>query len=276
MKPERREWAVSRYSDDVPRDLGSEYIRMTSELTLLLVRLSSSVASTLKMPRGKEYLVHGVCRRLQTIRRCLRDIFEAFPPEREQLLDDDERSRVEVALQAFLINLFGLFDNTAWVFLHEKKVSLKRNAIGLFLAPTQKHLPAQLVTFVTDPKIASWHGKYVKPYRDALAHRIPLYVPPMGLTEPEQMRFRELQDAIFSALRDGDLSKVEALQNEQGGLGSVLPVYVHSLSESEASETIWLHPQVLVDAKTAVAILNTAFPDQPPQQSSRQPKGQGA
>jgi hypothetical protein len=55
----------------------------------------------------------------------------------------------------------------------------------------------------------------------------------MGLTEPEQMRFRELQEAIFSALRDGDLSKVEALQNEQGGLRSVLPVYVHSLSESE-------------------------------------------
>ncbi len=82
----------------------------------------------------------------------------------------------------------------------------------------------------------------------------------MGLTEPEQARFQELQDAIFAALRDGDLSKVEVLQNEQGGLGSVLPVYAHSLFESEGAERMWLHPQVLIDAKTAVAILNTAFP----------------
>lgn len=76
--------------------------------------------------------------------------------------------------------------------------------------------------------------------RDALAHRIPLYVPPMGLTEPEQTRFRELQDAIFSALPDRDLSKVEVLRKEQGGLGSVLPVYAHSLSEAEGVRLVAL------------------------------------
>ena len=193
---------------------------------------------------------------------CLHEIFEVFPPDRHTLLEDHERLRVEVALQAFLINLFGVFDNAAWVFLHEKNVSLKRSSIGLFLPPTQKHLPEPLVAFVTEPQIASWHEKYVKPYRDALAHRIPLYVPPMGLTEPEHSRFSELQDAIFTALRDGDLSKVEVLQKEQGGLGSVLPVYAHSLSAAEGAgkKDCWLHPQVLVDAKTAVAVLNKAFP----------------
>src|SRR5438093_1367167 len=116
---------VSRYADKVLQELNSEFIKTTSDFSLLLVRLASSVASTLKTPRGREYLIHGVCRRLKTIHRCLHDIFGAFPPAREQLLDDDERSRVEVALQAFLINLFGVFDNAAWVFLHEKNISLK-------------------------------------------------------------------------------------------------------------------------------------------------------
>lgn len=248
------------YSEELMVQLQHDATALNSELSLLFIRLGGHVALQFTAPRAKEYLLQGVCRRVETIRRCMVRIFNTFAVDRRNVLDDDERSNVEVSLQAFLLNLYGVFDNVAWTLLFEKHVSLPRNKVGLFLQATQQHLAAPLLKSVTDPKIQSWYKTHVKPYRDALAHRIPVYVPPMGLDEKAQQRNRELEEQIVSAIERRDLNAVERLQNEQEGLGVALPVFSHSYSKEEGSPPMWLHPQVIVDGKTMLEVLNTAFP----------------
>jgi hypothetical protein len=45
------------------------------------------------------------------------------------------------------------------------------------------------VTYVTGEPIKSWHGEYLKSFRDALAHRISLYQRPLY----------DIKTAIFSS-----------------------------------------------------------------------------
>jgi hypothetical protein len=69
---------VSNYSEKVLQDLGSDFIKTTSDLSLLFERLASAVASTLQTQRDREYLMHGVCRRLLMLHHCLHHIFDVF------------------------------------------------------------------------------------------------------------------------------------------------------------------------------------------------------
>lgn len=50
----------------------------------------------------KEFLIQGVARRLQVIRRCVENIYSIFPVKREELLCNDELSDVDINLHAFL------------------------------------------------------------------------------------------------------------------------------------------------------------------------------
>jgi hypothetical protein len=61
--------------------------------------------------------------------------------------------------------------------------------VGMFLARTQRFLPPELRIYVTTEPIKSWHQEYLKSYGDALAHRIPLYIPPSTFTQADTQRY---------------------------------------------------------------------------------------
>src|SRR5260370_21914508 len=111
------------YSEELADELLREAKRLNNELTLLFVRLGFAVASALNVPRAREFLMQGVCRRVDTLRRCMVGVFNTFPIDQQVPLEDEERFLVEVYLQAFLVNLFGVFDNVAWTLLHEKGIA---------------------------------------------------------------------------------------------------------------------------------------------------------
>jgi len=135
------------YSEELTEELLRDAETLNSELSLRFVRLGSAV-SKFKVPRAREYLLQGICRRIDTLRRCMIGVFNTFPVDQEVPLEDEERFLVEVYLQAFLINLFGVFDNVAWTLLYEKGITfddkgqkgMRRRDVGLFLAATQAHL----------------------------------------------------------------------------------------------------------------------------------------
>jgi hypothetical protein len=83
------------------------------ELEDLWLSLARDFAPSLTVERAQEYVGHGVCRRLKTIRRCIENIFEIFPIARKELLSEEERSDLVINLQAFIINIYGLQDNLA-------------------------------------------------------------------------------------------------------------------------------------------------------------------
>ena len=48
--------------------------------------------------------------------------------------------------------------------------------------------------YLNSEPIINWYSDYSKNYRDALAHRIPLYVPPSVLNKDDEKEYFELEN----------------------------------------------------------------------------------
>ncbi|MDO8358216.1 MAG: hypothetical protein Q7U76_17710 [Nitrospirota bacterium] len=232
-------------------------LRELDDLTISLVRDSPPL---LKVKRAQEYLDHGVCRRLRIIRRCIQNIFSVFPPDRTELLSEDERSDVEISLHAFVINIYGAPDNLAWIYVLEKGIVLTPSRVGLFKKETQEHLPQEVRGYLRSRTINEWHGKYAKDYRDALAHRIPLYVPPWSCTPAQGERYKELEAMISEEMTRCNFDQVQKFSDEQDAIRSVCLTFLHSFSDDRAFPPVYFHSQVIADARTVMEIIRVVRP----------------
>jgi hypothetical protein len=163
---------------------------------------------------------------------------------------------VQINLHAFVINLCGVFDNYAWSFIYQHGLEAEfpnPRSVGLFTNKVQQFLPDAICDYLQAPNILNWHRDYLKNYRDALAHRIPLYVPPSVLNPEKEARFRELEAEINIAVRDHDWATRDELWAEQSQLGSPCFSFLHSFNEAGASRDVLLHPQMLSDSMTVIA-----------------------
>jgi hypothetical protein len=100
--------------------------------------------------------------------------------------------------------------------------------------------------------MVNWFTQYLKNYRDALAHRIPLYIPPASYSDADAERFAAIDREEMECIRTHDWERLRALQTEQHGLGTACPVFVHSFQNPDRSAPLVLHPQMLSDAKTVI------------------------
>ena len=215
----------------------------------------------LKSPRAREYLHNGIGRRVGLVQRCVERIFQIFPPERTEHFEREELEDLNINLHAFLLNIYGILDDIAWVVVLEatQQEVNNRRKVSLYGPEVQKHLPKDTVSFLATMK--SWHDNYIKNFRDSLAHRIPAYVPPKQLVGDEVKRSEELEKEILEAIKKHEFDRVEALQEEERNLGSLMPVYTHSFGDLDRSPPIYLHNQILVDLRTVAAITRaTLFP----------------
>lgn len=99
-----------------------------------------------------------------------------------------------------------------------------------------------------------WHNEYLKNYRDALSHRIPLYVPPKALTSEQKNHTDLIAKQLNDSIRLLDYNAMEKLQDVDEKIGSPCPFFIHSISE-EVSRYIVLHVQVITDFKTVEEIV---------------------
>src|SRR5260221_7138897 len=83
------------------------------------------ISRKFKNDRAGEYATHGFCRRLGILVRAIDQVYEALPPEREDIPERDEVLDATIAIQSFVFNTFGCLDNLAWIWVCEKGV--KRN-----------------------------------------------------------------------------------------------------------------------------------------------------
>jgi hypothetical protein len=242
------------YGDEALEQLHQEYAELTARYARLLIE-SIRYGQTLASERAREFMTHGVGRRLWIIYRCVINIFRLFPPEREKPLADDDRIDVQINHHAFLINVYGVLENLALSAAHElgaigkrKDGKIPAKQVNLFDDDFRPLLPAPLQAYLNKTEIGQWYREYAKNYRDALSHRIPPYVPPSALNNEEQNAFRALDREIVSARAAGDFAKVEQLQEQQGQVGRANPLFVHSFSEH--AKPVYLHEQVLADFAT--------------------------
>ncbi|WP_166807752.1 hypothetical protein [Candidatus Chlorobium masyuteum] len=219
------------------------------EIYIKTCQAGNSVGNT----RAREYLLHGAERRVRLLRGCLSNVFKQFPPDATKPITSEALEEVQISLHAFVMNLYGFFENLAWayVFRHDLvKVIGDRRKIGMFLRSTQEHLPKVLSDYLTSTTIVAWHNDYLKNYRDSLAHRIPLYIPPSELTQDEAQRINALEKEKFECLNKSQLDRFDEIRTEQASLGTASTVFLHSFEDEEASKPVQLHPQMLCDAMT--------------------------
>lgn len=249
------------YSEEALTGIDDKHRQINHAHDHLLLELLS-FQQRLKNEKAKEYLLQGVGRRLKTLCRCIDNIFTIFPPARSEHLSKEELTDVSINLHAFFINIAGVFDNLGWVFVYEnnllgksKERKISKNGVGLFCTDTQSHLKQQLRDYLNSISIKSWYADYSKIYRDSLAHRIPLYVPPSLLNDAEAHVFRDREQQIqkLDLTKEVDRDKYTELYDVQQKLGRVSHIFAHSLNEG--SRPVYFHAQVLADFATVEEVI---------------------
>jgi len=201
--------------------------------------------------RAREYATHGFGRRLGTLVRAIEQVYEILPPEREDIPERDEVVDATIAIQSFVLNTFGCLDNLAWILVYEKDIKGKD---GNELDPKRVGLGSKEVRIsFTDEFRAYLDSRQkwfenLRDFRDSLAHRIPLYIPPYIVTPANVDEYNRLEQASGEALQRADFEEYDRLQSEQKKLGLFRPWMTHS--QFEKAPSVVFHSQLVADYVT--------------------------
>lgn len=180
--------------------------------------------------KAQEYCQYGICRRLSAINTCLVHFFSEIPPDITKEPTREETARADIHLHAFLINISGIIDNMAWLWVHytglENCVDLekKKKMVGLFNKDFLKYLPVRIAALVD--QYSDWY-EFMVNHRHPTAHRIPPYVIPYTFSDEKN----PLDSRDFT------------------------PRYIHSFNSKYGP--IPLHAQALADTNTILSLLDT-------------------
>ena len=243
-----------QYSDEQLAQMYEDYGELTGKKTRLM---ESYVLRQFRDEHAREYARHGFCRRIQIMAHCIQGVFEMLPPERADVPEDETVRDATVYLQAFVFNTFGSIDNLAHIWVSERQVkkadgtSLARANIGFGkkCKRVMESLPEGFRDFLNE--IETW-WEYLRSFRDALAHRIPLYIPPSLVTDDNVEEYERKGAEILDAIRRREYAEAEALDNAQNELISFLPVTTHSFEKQ--SRFVYFHCQMLADFNTVEEI----------------------
>ncbi|WPZ13480.1 hypothetical protein T8J41_15170 [Nitratireductor rhodophyticola] len=206
--------------------------------------------------RAREFAHQGFCRRLGTMVRAIDVVFTKLPPELDAVPDRDTVVDATLMIQAFVLNAFGCLDNLAWIWVCEKPVTTAEGGelepLKVGLGPKNKEVRAsfskEFAAYLA--KRQDWVDKHLKGFRDSLAHRIPLYIPPFIITPEVAGEYSRLEKACGEAVQKLNFVLYDKLQAEQRALGIWRPWMTHSVTEM--SPRVVFHAQLLQDYVTIV------------------------
>jgi hypothetical protein len=228
--------------------IGAEFGSIEGKYNALYLRfLTRRYASE----RGKEFGHQGMLRRLQSMWRCIRNVYELIPPEREEPPDDDTRHDAELQVQAFVFHTFGAADNLAWIWVNERNVrrpngaALRDGEIGIRKHHVRQSFTAEFQTYLDERE--KWF-EYLEGFRHSLAHRIPLYIPPHMVTPANAAAYQEFDRQISAAGAMLDFAERDRLKAEQLRLTFFRPWMTHSFVEGAGR--IPFHCQMIADFNT--------------------------
>jgi len=198
--------------------------------------------------RAREYVQHGLSRRLSTMVHMVQTVFELLPPAQESVPETATVMDATACIQNFVMNAFGCLENLAWVWVLENNVrgkggaELGRHEVGLGKPYVRKSFSAEFGKFLDHNQ--DWLGNLIS-FRDGLAHRIPLYIPPYVIEEVSAEQYKALDAAAIAAALAGDQAEYDRLRGEQRALGKFRPWMTHSVLDG--APTIVFHKQMLHD-----------------------------
>jgi len=243
------------YTQEQAEHLNRECEVVSEELQELQLKIVVEGQPLEATSRLREHLLHGAARRIGVIKRSIQNIYSLFPPDTPRPLSPDALADIQINLHAFVMNLYGLYDNWAWAYVlrHNLEAAIgDRRRIGLFIEATRSRLPAPLRAYLSTPATMEWHETYAKSFRDALAHRIPPYLPPAQFTTQEGQRYNELENEKVECIKAMRWERLDQIWEEQAALGIPCVTFLHAYTEDTPPRPLMLHPQVLSDAKAVI------------------------
>lgn len=197
--------------------------------------------------------MHGFFRRLSTMGQCVENVFNYIPPDFCGIPDKETRKNTEIAIQSFVFNVSGALDNLAWVWVEEAAIQ-KPNGKPLGRWEVGLNDKCKIVRSSFSPAFQERLGEFDKWYevhlefRHALAHRIPLYIPPFCIDPKNMDEFNSLESQKHQAFKRVDVEAYERAEAEQMELAHFQPSISHSVIEN--SRSIAFHAQLIADFNT--------------------------
>jgi hypothetical protein len=201
-----------------------------------------------KTVEGREFATHGFLRRLRMLVHCVERVFDLLPPEQERLPEDDILFDATLYIQSFIMNVFGALDNLVWIWVNEKQLPIGKNKVGLGpkCVAVRNSFSSEMRDYLAS--LENWF-EHLADFRDSLAHRIPLYIPPYCVPDIHQDAYTKLSVEKF-ATQDHD--EYLRLKNEQLKLVVYQPVMKHTLNDTKPP--VVFHFQLLQDFATVEEI----------------------
>ena len=202
--------------------------------------------------RAKEFAHHGFARRLKTLARCIENVFTLIPPDQAEPPENAARYDAEINIQASVFNTFAAADNLARIWIVEKGVTQNGRPIQdtwVGLRSNNRAVRDSMSQEFRDylAGLDPWFNE-INNFRHALAHGIPLYIPPFVIKHDNEETYRDLEDSKLRALVSGDLAEHDRLNTEQKKLEVFVPCMQHSFYED--TRPLVFHPQLLANFST--------------------------
>jgi len=237
-----------------PQEALAKLHRERSLLLAKYARLTNRyLAYQFRTPLAKEHAHQGLLRRCKTLVRCVQNIFQVLPPDLNSIPSNEAVSDATINIQAFIFNTFGAIENLAWIWVSEQGLRKLNGAplpevfVGLRKRNTfvRESFSPEFRTYLNN--LDGWFEN-LDNFRHALAHRIPLYIPPFVISPDHEERYREIDKLMWEALLRMDFGRHKQLETEQESMGFFRPWMTHSVSEK--SKHVVFHAQVLADFNT--------------------------
>jgi hypothetical protein len=202
-----------------------------------------------KNEQAREYAQQGFGRRVGTLQNCIKNVFRVVPPGTVKVPAKARLHNAQINIQAFVANVYGSIDNLAWIWVYERGLaeSISRKQVGLrkHHEKVRSSLSVEFRTYLEG--LDKWF-EWIVEYRDALAHRIPLYVPP-GAVRPEDVdAYNTLMVGMNEAMNQINSHEYNKLSAEQSKLLVFQPLITHSVREAKAHYVF--HAQLIADFLT--------------------------
>lgn len=204
-----------------------------------------------------EYARHGVNRRLRSLRHYIDRVFDLIAPDMDHSPSSEALLDATAFIHSFIVNVYGAIDNFARIWCLEVPVKNKKGelvrGIDIGFRPKNTYVRDSLPDgFKAYLKECDPWFEYLENYRHAVAHRIPVYIPPKTLNDDERKQYTKLQTDIDVALKSDQTKEVWRLFEAQRKLGVFKPLMMHSFGEN--AQPVWFHGQMICDLATVVKI----------------------
>jgi hypothetical protein len=231
-------------------DIRSKYATIEKKTDKLLLAYA---CFPLKNKQARHYAEQGVGRRIQILRRCIDKVFRTIPPRTIKVPSKTRLQDATINIQAFFANVYGIVDNLAWIWVYENGLSdaIPRGQVGLRKSneSVRNSLSVEMQAFLDT--MEAWF-EYLSEFRHALAHRIPIYIPPGMVSRENVDEYNFLTRQMSKALNEMNPYEYEHLAEKHNKLLIFQPMIAHSTIETKAP--FIFHAQMIVDFLTVESL----------------------